>query len=317
MTATAVTAARPAPRRHGRFRTHAHRPRRRHRRRRRPGDVYVIEPGHDAWGVGDAALVAFEFESPRQRRRSLDLPDGPPQHDIVAAGNTRTVAPKVRCRMEEPPGVRSPIDATTSLGSSPRSAQGDEQAFARLVDQYHASMVRVARAYVATKEAAEDVVQDAWLGVIKGLDRFEGRSSLKTWMFRIVINRAMTKGGRDARSVPVLVARARRAGRRPRPLLRVGPMVRVVAVGRRRHQLPDRIVLGKESRAMIDAVIATLPANQRLVITLRDVQGFSAEEACELLGVSEANQRVLLHRARTRVRAALEDYVGEHVGAER
>src|SRR5918995_242149 len=105
------------------------------------------------------------------------------------------------CRVDEPSYVGS-LSGEDEVRLVAALRAGDEQAFARLVDRYHASMVRVARAYVATREAAEDVVQDAWLGVIKGLDRFEGRSSLKTWMFRIVINKAMTRGGRDARSVP-------------------------------------------------------------------------------------------------------------------
>ena len=220
------------------------------------------------------------------------------------------------CRMEEPHGVRSPsTDDESRLIAVLR--EGDEQAFGRLVDQYHASMVRVARAYVATREAAEDVVQDAWLGVIKGLDRFEGRSSLKTWMFRIVINKAMTSGGRDARSVPFSSLGPDEPAVDPDCFFESGRWCGWWLSDDAVTRLPDRIVLGKESRAMIDGVIATLPASQRLVITLRDVQGFSAEEACELLGVSEANQRVLLHRARTRVRSALEDYVGERVGAER
>ena len=194
--------------------------------------------------------------------------------------------------------------------------RGDEQAFARLIDRYHASMVRVARAYVATKEAAEDVVQDAWLGVIQGLERFEGRSSLKTWIFRIVINKAMTRGGRDARSVPFSslgpsdpafdASCFSQSGRWS------GWWMSEDAVTR----LPDRLVLAKEAREMIDAVVATLPPNQRLVITLRDIQEMSAEDACGLLDVSEANQRVLLHRARTKVRAALEDYVSTQAGAE-
>jgi RNA polymerase sigma-70 factor (ECF subfamily) len=217
--------------------------------------------------------------------------------------------------VDEPTALQPP-PGDDEVGLVAALRDGDERAFARLVDQHHASMVRVARAYVATREAAEDVVQDAWLGVIKGLDRFEGRSSLKTWMFRIVINKAMTRGGRDARSVP---------------FSSLGPDVPAIDPDRFFHsgrwcgwwlsddaltKLPDRIVVAKESRSLIDEVIATLPPSQRLVITLRDVQGFSAEEACELLGVSEANQRVLLHRARTKVRSALEGYVGEHVGAE-
>ena len=214
----------------------------------------------------------------------------------------------------EPDLAAAPADADAALLAELRA--GNEQAFARLVDRYHGSMVRVARAYVATNEAAEDVVQDAWIGIIKGLGRFEGRSSLKTWMFRILVNKAMTRGGRDARTVP---------------FSSIGPSDvsvdpgRFVATGRwagwwQREDavttLPDRLVLSMEARAMVDAVIATLPANQRLVILLRDVQGLSAAEACDVLGVSEANQRVLLHRARTKVRAALEDYVGDRVGAE-
>jgi RNA polymerase sigma-70 factor (ECF subfamily) len=217
--------------------------------------------------------------------------------------------------VEEPTDIRSLAgDDDADLVAALR--EGDEHAFARLIDQYHASMVRVARSYVATKETAEDVVQDAWLGVIKGLDRFEGRSSLKTWMFRIVINKAMTRGGRDARSVPFSSLGPDEPAVDPDRFFEAGRWSGWWLSDDAVTKLPDRIVLGKESRAMIDAVIATLPPNQRLVITLRDVQGFSAEEACELLGVTEANQRVLLHRARTTVRSALEGYVGARVGAE-
>jgi len=193
--------------------------------------------------------------------------------------------------------------------------RGDEQAFAGLVDRYHASMVRVARAYVSTSEAAEDVAQEAWLGIIRGLDRFEGRSSIKTWIFRILINRAITKGTRDKRTVPfsalgpdeapVDSERFHQAGRW------AGWWLRDDAV----TQFPDRVVLAKESRGIIDGVVATLPPNQRLVITLRDIQGFDAQETCDLLGVSESNQRVLLHRARSKVRSELERSLGEPVGA--
>jgi RNA polymerase sigma-70 factor, ECF subfamily len=193
--------------------------------------------------------------------------------------------------------------------------QGDEQAFTRLVDCYHGSMVRVARAYVATNETAEDVVQDAWLGVIRGLDRFEGRSSLKTWIFRIVINKAMTRGEQDVRSVPFSSLGPDESAIDPSCFAQSGRWSGWWLSEDAITRLPDRVVLAKESRQMIDAVIATLPPNQRLVITLRDIQGLTAEEACELVGVSEANQRVLLHRARTKVRAALERYVGANAGA--
>ena len=216
----------------------------------------------------------------------------------------------------EPGLAQPPVASDPDAALLEALRAGREDAFAGLVDRYHTSMVRVARAYVASREAAEDVVQDAWIGIIRGLDRFEGRSSLKTWMFRILVNKAMTRGGREARTVP---------------FSSLGPddvsvdPDRFVASGRwagwwQREDavspLPDRVVLSKEARAMVDAVIATLPPNQRLVILLRDVQGLSAAEACEVLDVSEANQRVLLHRARGKVRAALEHYVGEHAGAE-
>jgi RNA polymerase sigma-70 factor (ECF subfamily) len=216
--------------------------------------------------------------------------------------------------MEEPV-ARSPLDHDES-GLVAALRAGDEQAFGRLVDRYHTSMVRVARAYVATREAAEDVVQDAWLGIMQGLDRFEGRSSLKTWMFRIVINKAMTSGGRAARSVPFSSLGPDEPTVDPSRFLDSGRWVGFWATGPSASELPERVLLSQEARAMVDAVVATLPPNQRLVISLRDIQGFTAEETCELLGVSEANQRVLLHRARGKVRGALEDYVGSRVGAE-
>jgi RNA polymerase sigma-70 factor (ECF subfamily) len=194
---------------------------------------------------------------------------------------------------------------------------GDEGAFAKLVDTYHAPMLRVARSYVATKEAAEDVVQEAWLGLIKGLDRFEGRSSLKTWLFRIVINRAMTRGGREARTVPFSSLAPDHPSVDPSQFNQSGRWAGWWLRENSVSDLPERVVVAKESRSIIGEVISTLPANQRLVISLRDVQGFSSDETCQLLGVSEANQRVLLHRARTRVRAALERYAGEAVGADR
>ncbi len=193
--------------------------------------------------------------------------------------------------------------------------QGDERAFGELVDRFHCSMVRVARAYVATKEAAEDVVQDAWMGVIQGLSRFEGRSSLKTWMFRIVINKAMTRGGRDARSVPFSSLGPDEPSVDPDRFHDSGRWAGHWATRPSPHDVPETALLSQESKAMVDDVVSGLPASQRLVITLRDIQGFSAAEACELLGISEANQRVLLHRARSKVRAALEAYMSEHVAA--
>jgi RNA polymerase sigma-70 factor (ECF subfamily) len=211
-------------------------------------------------------------------------------------------------------GHAAPDPADSSVLAALRA--GDEEAFAALVDQYHASMVRVARAYVATKETAEDVAQEAWIGVVQGLSRFEGRSSLKTWIFRIVINKAMTRGGKDARSVPFSSLGPHEPAVDPSCFRDSGRWqgwwVSPDVVG----HLPEALLLSKEARTKIDAVIATLPPSQRLVITLRDIQGMTASEACDVLNVSEANQRVLLHRARSKLRAALENYVRDGVGAE-
>jgi RNA polymerase sigma-70 factor (ECF subfamily) len=161
----------------------------------------------------------------------------------------------------------------------------------------------------------EAAVQDAWIGIVKGLDRFGGRSSLTSWMFRIVIDQAMTKGGRDARSVPFSSVGPDEPTVDPTLFNSSGRWSGWWLSENAVTEVPDRFVLTNESRSMIDAVIATLPANQRLVITVRDRHGLSAEEACHLLDVSEVNQRVLLHRARTRVRSAVQDYVTERAKA--
>jgi RNA polymerase sigma-70 factor, ECF subfamily len=188
---------------------------------------------------------------------------------------------------------------------------GDEQAFAALIDRHHASMLRVARSYVATREAAEDVVQETWLGVIKGLDGFEGRSSLKTWIFRILVNRARTRGQREARSQPFSAVSP--VGKEP-----VVDPARFYDTGRwagfwsappTLHSPAEQQVIATEASQQLLAAIGQLPDSQRVVITLRDVQGLSASEVCDLLDISEANQRVLLHRARTKARAALERYL--------
>jgi RNA polymerase sigma-70 factor (ECF subfamily) len=187
---------------------------------------------------------------------------------------------------------------------------GDEQAFAALIDRYHASMLRVARSYVATREAAEDVVQETWLGVIKGLNGFEGRSSLKTWIFRILINRARTRGQREARSQPfsALAAGADEPAVDPARFYDTGRWAGFWSRPPSAHSTPEQQAIAVEATQQLLGAIGQLPEGQRVVITLRDVQGLSASEVCDLLDISEANQRVLLHRARTKARAALERY---------
>jgi RNA polymerase sigma-70 factor (ECF subfamily) len=190
---------------------------------------------------------------------------------------------------------------------------GDERAFERLVDRHQAALVRVARQYVPTQEIAEDVAQEAWLGLLRGLDSFEGRSSLRTYLFRIVMNLARTRGVREARSAPFsslvrdgeegpsveperfISSPARGAGHWASPI-------------RPWSQSAEQIALSDEAVATVYEAIEHLPENQRRVVTLRDVEGFGADEVCDLLGLSEGNQRVLLHRARTKLRQALAEY---------
>jgi RNA polymerase sigma-70 factor (ECF subfamily) len=183
-----------------------------------------------------------------------------------------------------------------------RLRSGDERAFADIVDRYHASMVRVASTFVPSRAVAEEVVQDTWLGVVRGLPRFEGRSSLKTWIFRILVNRARTTGSREPRSVELDTGDGLAADRfTAQGTWREPPVVWT-------DDIEDRLI-APEIAVRIRQVVEELPAAQRQVVTLRDIEGLSSNEVCEMLGISEGNQRVLLHRARTRVRAMLEDDV--------
>jgi RNA polymerase sigma-70 factor, ECF subfamily len=190
----------------------------------------------------------------------------------------------------------------------------DERAFETLLDLYYSPMLRLARTYVRTTAEAEEVVQDTWLAVLSGLHRFAGRSSLKTWIFRILCNRARTRARREARLIPFSEFQTTGLG----PGGEVSPMDRFQAeaspaplwhsqVGNRRD--PQEQYLLDELREQVTAAIASLPARQQEVITLRDVEGWSADEVCELLDLSAANQRVLLHRARMKVREILEPYL--------
>jgi RNA polymerase sigma-70 factor (ECF subfamily) len=189
--------------------------------------------------------------------------------------------------------------------------RGDEAAFATLIGRYHSTMIRVARGYVATREAAEDVVQETWLGVIRGIDSFEERSSLKTWIFRILVNRARTRGERESRTRPFssLAASGDEPAVDPSRFIDSGRWAGFWSAPPSRQSIPEERVLAREAGALLLEAIDHLPANQQIVISLRDVQGLDSREVCELLGISEANQRVLLHRARSKVRGALEQYL--------
>jgi RNA polymerase sigma-70 factor, ECF subfamily len=190
---------------------------------------------------------------------------------------------------------------------------GEEAAFAELLQKYGAGMLRVAQMFAPSRAVAEEVVQEAWLGVLKGIDRFEGRSSLKTWLFRIVSNIAKTRGVREARSVPfsaladdqddAAVAQERFLGDGERfPGHWAVPPSSWAGV-------PEARLLSAETMDVIRRELGRLPPTQRAVLELRDVEGLSAEEVCNALDLTETNGRVLLHRARARVRAALEEYL--------
>ncbi len=188
-----------------------------------------------------------------------------------------------------------------------RLLAGDEAAFTHLVERCHGPLLRLARQFVADR-FAEEVVQETWLAVLNGLPSFEGRCALKTWIFKILTNRAKTRGIRETRSIPfsevsgarivdepaVEPARFRSGGAwsaHPRPW---------------DDDTPEKLLLRREALALVETTIAGLSPRRRAVVTLRDIEGLDAAEVCDILELSEANQRVLLHRARAKVRSALE-----------
>ncbi|MFN8374886.1 MAG: sigma-70 family RNA polymerase sigma factor [Anaerolineae bacterium] len=193
--------------------------------------------------------------------------------------------------------------------------RGDELAFTELVNKYHASMVRVALMYVSSQVIAEEVVQEAWIGVLKGLSRFEGRSSLKTWIYSILINRAKTHAQREGRYVQLSLDDDGEEGEPTVSQDRFNPPDHPLYANHwvtepdDWNALPERRLLSRETLRRIQDAIEALPPNQKTVITLRDIDQLSSEEVCNILDISETNQRVLLHRARAKVRDALEQYL--------
>jgi RNA polymerase sigma-70 factor, ECF subfamily len=222
---------------------------------------------------------------------------------------------------EVPPGGRASgaLPGDEALVAALR--RGDEDAFKALVEEYSPFLMRLAMMHVSSRAVAEEVVQDTWVGVLKGLERFQGRSSLRTWIISILLNTARTRGQREGRIVPFALLRRRyeegsgpamdpdrfqgRRGERPgwwaRPPSAWGS--------------PEEKLSEDETRRVLIEAIKGLPPRQREVIALRDLSGWPSEEVCNALGISETNQRVLLHRARTKVRAALESHFSEEEAA--
>lgn len=189
-----------------------------------------------------------------------------------------------------------------------RLLAGDERAFDELVTKYHQSMVRLARGFVRNHDVAQEVTQETWVAILTGISRFEGRSSLKNWMFRILTNRAKTRGAREGRMTPMSALGAESGE----------SVVDPDRFDQRGHwddppqpwqQTPEKKALRGEIHTKILEAIETLPARQRQVVILRDLEHTSAGDVCHVLGISDSNQRVLLHRGRARIRNALESYM--------
>jgi RNA polymerase sigma-70 factor, ECF subfamily len=186
-----------------------------------------------------------------------------------------------------------------------RLRNGDEEAFRAVVDRYHASLLRLAETMVPSRAVAEEVVQDTWLGLVRGIGRFEGRSSLRTWLFHVLVNRARSTSAHE---------------RRPSMGVTAGPSVDPSRFGRDGgwadppvpwpEEVEDRLVAAQQAQRL-RPLIDELPEMQRQVVMLRDVEGLSAEEVCDLLGLTDGNQRVLLHRGRARLRSMLEHEMGK------
>ena len=218
----------------------------------------------------------------------------------------------------QPVSPASIVASATDLRLVEALRAGDETVFANLIDQYHPSLLRLALVFVSDRAIAEDVVQETWLGVLKGIHRFEGRASFKTWLFRILTNIAKTRGVRESRSVPF--SELWDAGAEAESFEPAVEPERFLPPNHPKWpggwanppqswgDHPEEHLLSREVRLQIQTAIEALPLVQREVITLHDIEGWSSVEVCNALEISETNQRVLLHRARSRVRRALEQY---------
>jgi RNA polymerase sigma-70 factor (ECF subfamily) len=238
----------------------------------------------------------------------MDMPDPLPER-LDAAG----VSPDAGAGQDAPAGGGpAQVLRSDERHIIERLLAGDEAAFEALVTCHHGAMLRFARTFISKPDVAEEVVQETWLAVLRGLPAFEGRASLKTWIFRILANRARTRATREARTVPFaelapagdehgdtdLESRFGPDGRWSDP-----PVPWQV-------NTPEGIILRREVMEQLEIALGTLPPAQRAVVTLRDIEGWSTQEICSVLQISETNQRVLLHRARTHLRRALEDVLG-------
>jgi RNA polymerase sigma-70 factor (ECF subfamily) len=236
----------------------------------------------------------------------------------VPAEDTTTESHLLRVVPEDAvPRSRTPqmeVDRSEDAVLVARLRAGDESAFVQVVDAWSPMMLRVARTFVSTDASAQEIVQEAWLGVVRGLDRFEGRSSMRTWVFRILTNIGKTRGVREARTVPLSALSPDSTTPTVDPSRFRGPDDEwsngwtPVGSPQPWSPSPEDEALAGEIRGQVATALQELPERQRTVVSLRDVHGMSADEVCDALDISAANQRVLLHRGRARLRETLEDY---------
>ncbi len=255
-----------------------------------------------------------EVSSRAAERETLQLVDYSNESEVAARSGGK--APHVNADVASGAGDSPEQPAAEGFHDESRLLlalrEGDERAFETLVDCLNGALRRLARLYVNTAAEAEEVVQDTWVGVIRGLGTFEQRSSLQTWVCSILINRAKTRGRAEQRSIPFSSAWEDRWGEPAVDPSRFRPQDgRWVAPPGDFHELPEARLLASETIQVVENAISALPAAQREVMTLRDIEHWTAIEVCNALGVSEGNQRVLLHRARARVRTVLEGYFAD------
>jgi RNA polymerase sigma-70 factor (ECF subfamily) len=231
--------------------------------------------------------------------------------------------PQAKPLVELPTSRQRQIDAAYSTrtgddGLLERLRCGDEGAFAAFVDRYADTLLHLAMIYVNNRTVAEEVVQETWLAVLTGIHTFRGESSLKTWLFHILTNRARTRARREGRTLPFSCLEAMEMDT-CEPEMHLDRFFSTdhqwaghwASFPAHRRELPEECLLSQETRSCLEKGIANLPANQREILILRGIEGWTAQEACLLLGIAEVNQRVLLHRARAKIRAALEQYSQE------
>ncbi|WP_309889326.1 RNA polymerase sigma factor [Archangium sp.] len=202
-------------------------------------------------------------------------------------------------------------EATSERELVQRLLRRDEAAFVRLVDTYHSRLLRLALPLVGSRSVAEETVQDTWVAILDGLEGFEGRCSLKTWMFHILLNRARSRAAKEGRTLPFSALGPADEGTVVESERFTAAGAWAVPPSRWGVESPETLVLRGEALAYLEEILAELPPNQRAVVTLRDVEELEPEEVCVLLQLSESNQRVLLHRGRAKLRRALEERFGD------